>query len=67
MRQIEKICVVHNKYIQIFVIFLICLIIFLLLRESFIDDYVTQRNRARLKRSSQGRPHVITKPKQFGH
>ena len=56
MRQIEKICVLQNKYIEIFVIFRICLIIFLLIRELFIDDHVTQSNHAQLNRSSQGRP-----------
>ena len=36
----------------VLVIFLIRLIIFLLIREFFIDHYVTQRNHARLNRSS---------------
>ena len=52
MRQIEK-----NTNLSIYVlcttqIFSICLIIFLLIKELFIDDYVTQRKHARLNRSS---------------
>ena len=51
MKQIEEICVVHNKYIEK-KRFFICLIIFLLIRELFFDDCVTLRNHARHHRLS---------------
>ena len=56
MRQMEKICVVHNKYVGIFVFFLIHLIIFLVIREFFIINNKTQSKHARQYRSFQGRP-----------
>ena len=58
MRQIEKntnlsiyfLCITQNSST--------CLIIFLLIRELFIDAYVTQKNHGRLNRSFASSRHV---------
>ena len=59
MRQMEKICVVHNKYVGIFVFFLIYLIIFHLMSDLFIDIYGTQRNHAQHRRYLNVGPSIV--------
>ena len=60
MRQMGKITNISIYLLRTTQIFTICPIIFLLVIEFFIDDYVTQRNHAPLNRSSQGRPLADT-------